>query len=333
MKKILWYTTIVLCAIFMVFSLFGVAGVWIARAGANALVNGLFDAADQAVAATISNIDEMLARRQEVRDSLQELSGKVDDLGSQIEETPIILTAMDKLMDGKLSPALQKLDGAGRRLYTGLSKLDAAVTTLNQSMLFRNRDGLLDEVSENLDSTMNDLDQLNTDFGILRTGLRERREEAAGTLVETLQGPIERMDTRLAESQSRLEKLNSRLTAAQSRLDATRQGILQLILTLAVLLTVLMLWLVFTQYLAIRYALVRIHSAPAKTPEPAAPPPPAPVTVEPVKEIAAAPAPVATAAPEATVEETAETEPKKPAPKKKTTKSAPKKTSKKTSKK
>jgi type IV secretory pathway VirB10-like protein len=83
--------------------------------------------------------------------------------------------------------------------------------------------------------------------------------------------------------------LNTRLAVAQSRLDATRQGLLQTILILAIILTAFMLWLIFTQYLAIRYALVRIHAAPEKKPEFPAAVPSTPTAVEPINEVVPAP--------------------------------------------
>jgi DNA repair exonuclease SbcCD ATPase subunit len=185
---------------------------------------------------------------------LDDLSQQIATAAQQIEATPVVFEAIDQLMEGRLAPALEETDAAGRRLYANLARLDAAVTAMNSTFLFRNQEGALDELSAFLGSLLDDLQQLDRDFRRLESALLNRKSETVQALASSLQSAVEDMDARITKTQSRLEAVQTRLENLQTEMDAGRARLLNLITLLAVILTAVLVWLATSQVLAARYA-------------------------------------------------------------------------------
>lgn len=253
-KRFSALAAVVLSILFLLVSLGGIIGVWMLRSQAYRIVNGLFDAADAPVASTSAKIDEMIVRRQELRSGLDELSNEIEKLGSKVNDTPVVFMAIDQLMEAKLSSALQKLDQSGRQLYGELARLDAAVIALNSTVMFRNRDGALDNLSTTLTGLLDDFQQMDQDFQVLETKLRERKADTVQTVVASAQSSLDPMYARLTRSEARLTNLLGKLNDLQARLEAARAGILGTINLITVILIAVLAWLAVSQVLAARYA-------------------------------------------------------------------------------
>ncbi len=253
-KRFSALAAVILSILFLLVSLGGIVGVWMLRGQANQMVNGLFDSANRTVTSTSAKIDEMIVRRQEMRSGLDELSNEIEKLGSKVKDAPVVFMAIDQLMSGKLSSAFQKLDQSGRQLYGELARLDAAVAALNSTVMFRSRDGALDDLSATLTGLLDDFQQLDQDFQALQTRLRERKADTVQTLVASGQSLLDPMYARLIRSETRLTNLSGKLDDLQARLEATRTGILGAINWVTVILTAVLAWLAVSQVLATRYA-------------------------------------------------------------------------------
>ena len=125
MKRFLWLVAIILSITFIILSLAGIAGLWVARSYAYGVVNDVFDGAEQARADASIQVKEVVAQRQALQDGLTELSLEIDRISGKLESTPVVFLALDDLLDGKLVPAITKLDQAGRQIYADLAGLDA----------------------------------------------------------------------------------------------------------------------------------------------------------------------------------------------------------------
>lgn len=263
MKKFLSVAAILFSGLFLVLSLAGIVGVWVGRSYVNRALNNIFDVAGQVRLETSARIDEMIARREDLRLELNDLSQQIASAAQQIEANPVVFEAIDRLMEGRLAPALAETDAAGRRLYADLAGLNAAVTAMNSTFLFRNQEGTLDELSAFLGSLLDDLQQLDRDFRRLESALLSRKAERVQALASSLQSVVEDMDARIAKTQSRLEAVQTRLENLQTEMDAGRARLLNLITLLAVILTAVLAWLATSQVLAARFAWQVYREAPA----------------------------------------------------------------------
>ena len=174
MKKALWLIAVVLSIVFLLLGLAGIVGVWVGRSYAQGFVNDVFDAADQARAESSATVAEVIAHRQELQAGLDELSAEIDSAARHLEEAPVVFMAIDRLLDGRLEPALRQLDEAGRRVYADLAGLNAAVKTLNNISLFRNRQDALDQFGAVLDRLLGDLERLDSSASRCASARRRR---------------------------------------------------------------------------------------------------------------------------------------------------------------
>jgi hypothetical protein len=263
MKKALWLLAVVLSIVFLLLGLAGIAGVWVGRSYAQGFVNDVFNAADEARAESSARVAEVIAHRQELQAGLDELSAEIDNAARQLTDAPVVFMAIDRLLDGKVEPALKQLDQAGRQVYADLAGLNAAVKTLNNISLFSNRQDALDQIGAVLDRLLGDLERLDSDFQALAVTLRERKAETIQTVIAPSQTLIAQLDAEVGESQVRWQELESALDQLQLELDATRANLLRLLTLLAIVLTAVLLWLVISQVLAARYAWGHFHGGPA----------------------------------------------------------------------
>lgn len=253
MKRFLWLVAIILSITFLILSLAGVAGVWVARSYAYELVNDVFGGAEQARADASIQVKEVVAQRQALQDGLTELSLEINRISGKLEATPVVFLALDELLDGKLVPAITKLDQAGRQIYADLADLDAAVTALNSISIFSRPDAL-DDVSAFLDRLLADLQKLNSDFRALELALRERKSETIEAIFAPSQELIAQLDEEIEASETRWRDLDAALDELQIVIEQTRADLLRLLSMLAILLTAVLAWLAISQYLAARYA-------------------------------------------------------------------------------
>jgi hypothetical protein len=254
MKRILWLVTVILSIVFLVLSLAGIPGVWMARASSQRLVNNVFGSAEHARAGASSRVAEGIAERQALRTGLDGLSIEVEKFGRQLESTPVVFLAIDQLLDGKLAPTLTELDLIGRQVYADLSNLDTAVTTLNNISIFSQRQGVLDDFELFLERLLTDIEKTEDDFRALERALRERKAETIQAITTPSQMAIAQMDEDISESQARWQDMQGVLDQLQLELEASRTDALRLITLLAVLLTAVLAWLAFSHLLAARYA-------------------------------------------------------------------------------
>ncbi len=258
MKRFLWLVAIILSIAFLILSLAGIAGVWVARSYANELVYDVFDGAEQARAGASAQVKEVVAQRQALQDGLTELSLEIERISGDLEATPVVFMALDELLDGKLAPALTKLDQAGRQIYADLAGLDAAVTALNNISIFSQPDAL-DEVDVFLDRLLADLNKVNSDFRALELALRERKSETIEAIFAPSLTLIAQLDAEIEDSETRWRDLDATLDELQVVIKETRADLLRRLTLLAIALTAILIWLVISQYLAARYSWIAYH--------------------------------------------------------------------------
>jgi chromosome segregation ATPase len=213
---------------------------------------------------TNAKIGEMIDRRQTMQVAIADFSTALDNLGTQITNEPVVIQAIDQRMAGQLLPALEKLDSSGRQFYANLTEVESAVNSLNSTALFRNRTGALDELGNYLSEFTTSLEQLDANFTALETMWIDRKSETVQTVVTALKQPLIKIDTQLSNTQTRLENLQVRLGTLQDELETEQKSLLQTITFVAVVLTLILVWLATSQVLAFRYGWERfkpLHTA------------------------------------------------------------------------
>jgi chromosome segregation ATPase len=273
-KKVLSISGMVVCGLFFLVFVLGIAGVWVVRSGANQAVNSVFDKVDEALVKADSHLVEMDQNRDEMRSALAALTAEIESVGQTVEDNPVVLTAVDKALDGKLSEGLQKIDQAGSELYASLTQVETALNLLMDLSIFSDTDGMIAKLESLMEEITTALEELNSSFSELTASAQALKSETTNKVVDTLSQPIEKLDGAIAKSQDRLADTQAGLQTLSTSLDTARAALLNLITIATVAMTLILAWLAYTQFATARSLLRTYQSLRAKPliaePEPAA---------------------------------------------------------------
>lgn len=226
---------------------------------------------------------------QTARTEVQQTAETINTASGNLQENHPVLTALNERLETRLGPTVDKVQETLAPVHDVLVSVSGAVSFANAIPFIAERAPRLDQ----LDRTLSRLSSLGADVKQLRTTLNAAVTEKADQLTQSVATAMtnlaSRIDNGLAEIQSEVQALQAELAALQARLQ-TLQAVLLLIFNLiALLATLLYIWVIYSQVVVIRQYWARSSSAV-----------PAPVSAEPIGPTATTPVidqpPVTTAA-------------------------------------
>jgi hypothetical protein len=114
-----------------------------------------------------------------------------------------------------------------------------------------------------LDETFNRLEELSADATQLRGTLRalvvEQNSDITAETVTTLNGLMQRIDARLGEVQANVQGVQADIAALQFRLDTRKSQLLFVFNLLALLSTLMLAWILYTQVVVIQHHWARVR--------------------------------------------------------------------------
>jgi len=242
-----------IAVLFIVLSLLGIAGVWwIDRRATEAALKafGLVEAAAAVVNAGVARVDGLIATsRTEVRQAAETITA----VGARAEANRPVLTALGDRLETSLAPRIGQMQQA-------LAPVRDAVGTISNVVSLANS---LPIVSENaprlaaLDDAFNRLEQLSADSTQLRATLRAIADPQVSHVtteaVAALTGLTQRIDSRLGEVQAGVQGVQADIAAWQRRLDERKSRLLFLFNLAALLMTLMLAWILYSQVVVIRH--------------------------------------------------------------------------------
>jgi chromosome segregation ATPase len=109
-----------------------------------------------------------------------------------------------------------------------------------------------------LDEAFNQLEGLSADTtqlrGTLRALVTEQTSEITPETIATLSGLTERIDSRLGEVQASVQGLRADIAALQARLEERKTRMLFVFNLLALLATLMLAWILYSQMVVIRHS-------------------------------------------------------------------------------
>ena len=251
LEKIIRFGAIAMAVLFIGLSLFGIFGAWfVDRKATDVALKGfgLIETGVQAVDAGVGRVNELITTsRMEVRQA----SETITTVGAQAQANRAVLNALNERLETSLAPRIEQMQKVLAPVREALGNVGNAVSLLNSLPMMADRAPRLAA----LDDAFSRLEELSADAKQLRGTLRalvagQNNDVTAETLV-TLNGLTQRIDTRLGEAQANVQGVQADIDALQVRLD-TRKSRLLLAFNLVALLSTLMLtWIVYTQIVVI----------------------------------------------------------------------------------
>ena len=259
LKKIVRFVAIAVAVLFIGLSLVGIFGAWFVDRKATdfALKGfGLIESGVKVIDAGVGRVDKLIATS---RTEVRQASETITAVGAQAQANSPVLNALNERLETSLAPRIAKMQQVLVPVREALGTVANAVSLLNSLPMMADRAPRL----ATLDDAFNRLEELSADGKQLRGTLRElvagQNSGITAETLTTLNGLTQRIDTRLGEAQANVDAMRADIAALQVRLDTRKSRLLLAFNLVALLSTVLLAWIVYTQIIVIRHHWTRVR--------------------------------------------------------------------------
>ena len=267
LEKTIRFAAIALAALSIGLSLCGIFGVWfVERKATNVALKGfgLIETGVRVVDAGVERVDDLIATS---RTEVRRASETITAVGAQAEANSPVLNALNERLETSLAPRIAQMEQALAPVRDAVGRIGNAVSLVNSVSMTAERAPRLAA----LDETFNRLEELSADAMQLRGTLRAlvvaQKNDVTTETVATLNGLTQRIDIRLGEVQANVQGVRKDIAALQVRLATHKSQLLFVFNLLALLSTLMLVWILYTQVVVIQHHWARVR-------RPAAEPPP-----------------------------------------------------------
>ncbi len=257
---------IAIAVLFILVSIGGIVGTWYANRVATDVTLKVFSVVESGVSIGESGVGQALTKVRDSRAEIAQTETDIKTLSTNIKENHPALTALSERVDAQLAPGIEKIENTLAPVREGLIAVDATLTIANSIPYVRENAPELQQVQD----AMENLSNLRADVQQLRATLRAEAEGQADELTEqTTQLLLDiagRVDVRLAKIQTDLETVQSEIDALSQRIAQRKSKLLFILNLTAVLLTLVFVWLIYTQIVVIGAQVRKLRGEP-KCPE------------------------------------------------------------------
>ena len=272
LEKTTRFAAIALGILFIGLSLFGIFGAWLVDSKATDVVLkafGLIETGVGVVNAGVARVDDLIATS---RTEVRQASETITTAGAQAQANSPVLNALNERLETSLAPRIVQMQQVLAPVRDAVGTVANAVSLLNSVPIMTDRAPRLAA----LDETFNRLEELSADAtqlrGTLRALVAEQNSDVTAQTVATLNGLMQRIDTRLGEVQADVQGVQADVAALQVRLDKRKSQLLLVLNLLALLSTLMLAWILYTQIVVIQHhraRMRRLTTKPAPSDEPA----------------------------------------------------------------
>ena len=259
LEKITRSAAIALAVLFISLSLFGIFGAWFVDRKATDValkVFGVIETGVGVVNAGVERVDDLIApSRTEVRQA----SETITTAGAQAQANSPVLNALNERLETNLAPRIAQMQQVLAPVRNAVSTLANTVSVVNSLSMMADRVprlAALDDAFNRLGEVSADATQLR---GTLRALVAGQNNDVTAETVATLNRLTQRIDTRLGEVQTNVHGVQADIAALQARLDTRKSRLLFLFNLLALLCTLMLAWILYTQGVVIQHHWARMR--------------------------------------------------------------------------
>jgi hypothetical protein len=258
-EKTIRFGAIALAMLFIGLSLFGIFGAWfVDRKATDVALKGfgLIEAGVGVVDAGVSRVDDLIATS---RTEVRQASETITAAGAQAQANSPVLNALNERLETSLAPRIAQMQQVLAPVRDAVGTVGNAVSLLNSLPMMADRAprlAALDEAFNRLEELSADTTQLR---GTLRTLVVEQKSDIAPGTVAALKGLTQRIDTRLGEVHANVQAVRADVAALKDRLDKRQSRLLFVFNLLALLSTLMLAWILYTQVVVIQHHWARVR--------------------------------------------------------------------------
>jgi hypothetical protein len=247
-QRILAVVMMVLSVLLAIVCVGGIVGGWVIS---SQLSNGIARVAT-GVDAGLARAEDALGRLDgavgNARDRVAEFDEAVETAGENFVENPVILTAISERLDLGLGPAVEEVRGTVQNLREAIVVAQNTVQTLN-ALPFVSLGGKVADDSK-LQALADGITELQEGVQGVRDGVREAKAGAAESLVSRLGQRTARLDAGLETVGAAVSGFGDRASTLRTEVAALKTKLTRWLTIAAVLITLVLLWLIYTQVVA-----------------------------------------------------------------------------------
>ena len=259
LEKTIRFAAIALAVLFIGLSLLGIFGAWfVDRKATDVALKGfgLIEIGVGVVDAGVGRVDDLIATS---RTEVRQASETITAAGAQAQANSPVLNALNERLETSLAPRIAQMQQVLAPVRDAVGTVGNAVSLLNSLPMMADRAPRLAA----LDETFNRLEGLSADATQLRGTLRAlvvaQKSDIAPETVAALKGLTQRIDTRLGEVQANVQAVRADVAALQVRLDKRKSRLLFVFNLLALLSTLMLAWILYTQVVVIQHHWARVR--------------------------------------------------------------------------
>ena len=264
LEKTIRLAAIAIAVLFIGLSLFGIFGAWLVDRKATDVALkafGLIETGVGVVDAGVGRVNDLIATS---RTEVRQASETITAAGAQAQANTPVLTALNERLETRLAPRIAQMQQVLAPVRDALRNVANAVSLLNSLPMMADRAPRLAA----LDDAFNRLEELSADAtqlrGTLRALVSAQKSDVTAETIATLNELAQRIDTRLGEVQTNVQGVQADIAALQTRLDTRKSRLLFVFNLLAVLSTLMLTWIVYTQLVVIRHHWTRLRRPAAR---------------------------------------------------------------------
>jgi hypothetical protein len=252
-KKLLRWLAILVAVVVILGSVAGIVGGWWLNRTATDVTLQAFSVVDTGVAVAEAGVNRVDTLVQDGRTEVQQAEETITTVGVNLEENSPVLTALSTRLQTRLAPTVESIRQAlapVREALTTVRSLVDIATAIPGMSQRAPRLERVDQAFDQLEQTAADVRQIDD---TLRASVVDSKNQLTQEAVTTLTGLTTRVDTRLAEVEGAIDEAQSDIDAFQVEMDETESRLLLIYNLAALTVTLLMLWIIYSQVVVIRH--------------------------------------------------------------------------------
>jgi len=263
-EKTIRFAAIALAVLFIGLSLLGIFGAWfVDRKATDVALKGfgLIEIGVGVIDAGVSRVDDLIATS---RTEVRQASETITAAGGQAQANRPVLSALNERLETSLAPRIAQMQQVLAPVRDAVGNVANAVSLLNSMPMMADRAprlAALDETFDRLEGLSADATQLR---GTLRALVVTQESDITAETIATLNGLTQRIDTRLGEVQANIHGVQADIAALQVRLDKRKSRLLFVFNLLALLSTLILTWILYSQVVVIQHHWARVRPSAAK---------------------------------------------------------------------
>jgi chromosome segregation ATPase len=243
LKRIVAVVIMVTSVLVLVLGLAGIAGTWMVRSRLDDGLGRIMTAAEAEAVGAQQELDRLDAALAQASTQIAAVEQEVQALGTDLDQNKPLLTALTDRLGVDLAPLAARAREMMDTIRETVAAVNSVVETIN-ALSFVSKP--IPEL-ENLNALAEEIDSFEAEVQNLRLTIEQRRSEIIAGGVSIVTTPAARIRGGLDRAQATVSGYSQRLGTLQEHLSALGATVGQWLTWLAVILTLILLWLALSQ--------------------------------------------------------------------------------------